>query len=59
MTPYALGVPPWGAFSVVLFPGGVQAPFVSAIPSFWFKSEPVLDANTHENAQMKWSGLLQ
>ena len=59
MTFYALGVPPWGTFNMVNFPGGVQAPFIGAIPSFQFKCKPVLDANTSGQAQMKWSRLLQ
>ena len=56
---YTFGIPPWGAFSVVIFLGGVQAPFVSVILSFWFKCELVLDATTNGQAQMKWSRLLQ
>ena len=59
MMPYALGIPSWGTFSVVTFPGGAQAPFFGTIPSFWFNCESVWDAFTGGQSQIKCSRLLQ
>ena len=59
MMSYALGILYWGAFSVVAFPGGAQAPFFGAIPSFQFKCGSVLDAFTSGQSQIKCSRLLQ
>ena len=46
---YALGILSWGAFGMVAFPWGAQAPFLGAIPSFQFKCESVLDPFTKGN----------
>ena len=54
-----LAIPSQGAFGVVIFPWGAQAPFFGTIPFFLFKLESVLDAFTNGQSTIKWSGLLQ
>ena len=50
---YAWGVPFWSTFGMVAFLWGAQAPFLSAIPSLWFKGGSALAPTSSGQSQMK------
>ena len=54
-----MGASVWGFFTALIVVGGVQAPFINAIPSFPFNCFLSLEVFTSRQLQMKCSGLLQ
>ena len=56
---YALGASIWGVFVALVVVGGIQAPFIDAIPSFPFNCFLSLEVFINGQLWMKCLGLLQ